>query len=213
MTSTCQNVINRALGKIGIVAAGENPATADNALALRQLRALYRKLRTSGAFGVVYEVIPTEATYRAQENEHIMRRDASVVTITLPETIDNLEAVNDYGNLTYMADENAIRPPRDCSIIIITDLLSTDQTVATDEFIYDGQTKRWRSVNLLNFNEIAPLSHRDENGLASLLAMQLAPEFGQTVPDLVVRDAYHFEEGITHNWSQAGELIIRQDYF
>jgi hypothetical protein len=205
--STCQQIITRALGKLGIVGAGQVPTTDDNALGLQALVALYRHLITAGAFGELYDVIPTGTTYTAAENERVMHD--STLTVVLPTTISNIEAISDYDGTSFVSDENTIRPPRDGSIIV--DINTT--TGVTTDWLYDGQTKTWRKIQGLATTDTAPHSFRDENGLAALLATHLADEFGQQISQTIAKHAFDYQLGLTQNWSQAGSLIPRIDYW
>lgn len=209
MTSTCQTIINRALSKLGIREAGSNPDAADSALGLQGLKSVYRGLITSGALGEMYSVIPVDPTYTAGENERIFRNSEDIETIELPETIAMPVLVSDYGMLSYTTDESSVRPPRDGAVITITDA-STDVTV---DYIYDGQTFKWRDVEGLSLNDIAPLSRRDENGLASMVAIEIADEFGQQVSDRTQKAAMLYVNGLTVNRSQAGTLINPVNYY
>lgn len=206
---TAQQTINRALGKLGILGAGQTPSDDDNELCLRALKGTYRRLRTSGAFGKIYDTIPSADRYEPAENEHVARFNSNVEIIDLPETIANFDETTDYGATTYYEDFTTVRPPRDCSYIAISDPASD----ITEDWIYDGQNKVWRSVERMSFNDPAPLGFRDENGLACLLALAVADDFGVQPSDRIALAARQFEEGITHNWSQAGELTHKRDYF
>jgi hypothetical protein len=205
--STCQQIIARALGKLGIVGAGQTPTTDDNTLGLQALVALYRHLITAGAFGELYDVIPTGTAYTASENERVMHD--STLTVTLPATITNVEAISDYDRVAYIDDEALVRPPRDGSVVV--DINTT--TAITNDWLYDGQNKVWRKIQGLVLSDVAPHSHRDENGLAALLATHLADEFGQQITQTIAKHATDYQLGLTQNWSQAGSLLPRIDYW
>ena len=206
--STVQTVLNRALQKLGVISAGNNPEASDNALALQALKGLFRHYRTSGAFGKVYEVLPTLASYTVLEGDHVIR--SSITTqINLPDTIAADGDFTDYGvEGVFITDQNSIRPPRDMSYASITD----QDTGLTTDYIYDGQIAQWICVETLTYNSICPLSFRDENGLAACLAMHVADEFGQQPTELIMRASNRFEEALAMNWSEAGQAVTRIDY-
>lgn len=207
--ATVQTIINRALAKLGVIGAGEDPEDNDNALCFQALKGVYRHLRTAGAFGTIYEVFPNTESYFANENEHIIRNADVTKVVILPESVANIEGQGDYGVPTFTVDENYVRAPRDMAYIAITD----QATSTTLDYLYDGQNALWRCIETMTLNDVAPLSFRDENGLAACLAMHVADEFGQQVTQLISRSANRFEEGVTQNWSESGQLIQRNDYF
>lgn len=205
--STCQEISTRALQKLGIVGAGATPNAADNALALSALRAVYQKLITGGAFGRLFDVIPNTAMYQANERERIVHDGA--VTVTLPLEIPYYRETDDYGHVTYTGDESYVRPPRDLSVISVVNTTTANSL----DYIYDSRVRNWVEINALTGSSYAPLSQRDENGLTCLLAMNIADEFGQQPTQLMVKAAYEFQTALSHNWSQAGEVLQRPDYF
>lgn len=207
MSSTVQQIINRALGKLGIIEAGGTPTTNDQALALQALKAVYRRLITTGVFGDLIDVIPQMTAYTAGENERIVH-DGSV-TVTLPTELPLFVFGNDYGMVTYSSDNGQVRPPRDGSIVTV----SNTSTGVTTDSIYDGQIKQWISIEGLTATSVAPMSQRDENGLACLLALDLADEFGQQITATMTNAAALYKRHIAYNWSQAGDLIQPKDHF
>lgn len=205
--STCQQVINIAYEKIGVIGAGASPEAGDSARALQSLKSYYQKLINSGAFGSLYDVIPSDTAYEAGENERIVHD--GTVTVTLPEVLPAYYEHSSYGMISLGTDIGQIRPPRDLSVI---SEVRTD-TGAIKDYLYDNRVREWIDVNALVAGDYAPLSHRDEDGLASALAVRVAPHFGQQPSQDVQLAAIRFEEALTHNWSQAGEIIEPRDYF
>ena len=120
--------------------------------------------------------------YTAAENQRVLRTSTHVGSITLPDNI---------------TEDQTSRPPRDCSVVIISDELSG----ATAEFLYDGSVKKWVPLTSLSLTSVAPLATRDPIGLSCLLALELADEYGQTATEMTVRNAARFQMSITHNWS------------
>jgi hypothetical protein len=205
-----QSIINRALRRLGTLGAGATPRDVENQDALDTLRSLYQRWITEGAFGALRDVTPI-GDYVAHENERIFRNSASTANITLPESVANYPSqamVGDYGAGWYSGPiiagiNTPTRLPRDGSVVVIIDAF----TAPTETWIYDGHLKRWCDVTNLDFGAIAPLSERDSSGLAACLAVELADEFGQSVPPLTVNSAQRFQMGLTHNYSVAGDVV------
>lgn len=205
--STCQTVCNLALSKLGIIGAGETPEAADSALALQSLVSYYQKLINAGAFGALVDVIPSTTDYDAGENERIVHD--GTVTVNLPVELPGSYITTDYGRVTYGGDIGSVRPPRDLSVISIVD---TDSGVIEDH-LYDNRLRSWVDVNSLVAGDTAPLSHRDENGLACALALRIADSFNQQPTEAMGRAAVRFEEAICNNWSVSAELVQNPDFF
>ena len=202
--ATCRDIVNGALRKIGKLAGGREPRTQDSTDALEALRGLYRQLITSGAFGRLRDVVPTGTSYTAGENERIFRNSDATISIDLPELVrrddpcrplpyDEEEAYYPNGVI-----DNAMRPPRDCSIVAISDAF-TAQTV---HYIYDGQQRLWTSLDDLALDAAAPLSDRDPEGLKSLLAMQIVDEFGGQLGEMTTRQGMNFQGALITRYSR-----------
>src|SRR5687767_7127764 len=99
---TMQSVAELALGKLGIIGAGETPEAPDLALAIQSLKSYFQKLINSGALGALVDVIPSVTDYEAGENERIVHD--GTVTVTLPVELPNAYQSSDYGWVSYSAD-------------------------------------------------------------------------------------------------------------
>ena len=198
-----ETIIIRSLRRIGVLGAGQSPREIENTDALEGLKNLYQRWINEGAFGSLRDVTPT-SNYIARENERIFRSSSSTLSITLPETVSNgYNHVCDYSDgYSNSVPANDMRLPRDGSVVVIID----PYTAQTQTFIYDGTVKSWCNVTNLKLNDNAPLSDRDTSGLASTLAIELADEYGQPVPEITMFKAAAFQMGLTHNYSQAGEV-------
>ena len=204
-----QTIIIRSLRRIGVLGAGQTPRAIENADALEGLKNLYQRWINEGAFGPLGDVTPT-GDYVARENERIFRNSETVTSISLPEMVsNNWSRVSDYGQLGYQSVPSTnMRLPRDGAVVVIIDGF----TGQTETFIYDGTVKSWCNVTELSLNNNAPLSDRDTSGLASTLAIELADEYGQPVPEITMFKAAVFQMGLTHNYSQAGEVCAPTSY-
>lgn len=212
--ATARDIVNGALRKIGKLAGGREPRTQDSTDALEALRGLYRQLINSGAFGRLRDVVPTGAAYTAGENERVFRNSDVTLSITLPELV---RRDTPCGSLPYDEEEtyypngvidNAMRPPRDCSVVVISDAF-TAQTV---EYIYDGQQKLWTPVDGIELDSVAPLSARDPEGLKGLLAMQIVDEFGGQLGEMTTRQALNYQTALISRYSSSA-TVGRSEYF
>lgn len=208
--ASVRDTINGALRKIGRLAAGREPRTADQQDALSALVGMYRAWINNGSFGRLDDVIP-RADYTARPNQRVFRNSYDVLQISLPETVlgwwrwDCLAQTLSYvdepdrpGNLAYAVT------PSDLSVVVISDaLLGT-----TADFIYDGHTKRWQSLYDLALNDEAPLSFRDPKGLESALATQIVDEFGGDLPQMTARMAATFQSSLATRFSMPREQAV-----
>lgn len=81
-----------------------------------------------------------------------------------------------------------------------------------DEYIFDGHSKKWTTIDDLTLTSAAILANRDPLGLSCALAIELSDEYGQAPTELTVRNAARWQIGITHNWS-AEPVTARGTYF
>lgn len=212
--TTCRNIVNGALRKIGKLAGGREPRAQDSTDALDSLRALYSYLVNSGAFGRMADVVPTGSSYVAGENERIFRNSSETLDITLPELV-RVDAYcsprpypEEYPVYTTDHVNYGMRPPRDCAFVAIQDAF-TAQTV---EYLYDSQLKLWTPIKGLTLDDPAPLADRDADGLKCLLAIRINDEFGGAVGDMTVRQAGQFMQALTVRFSSPS-TIGRTEYF
>lgn len=213
----CRGIVNGALRKCGVLAAGREARSADLEDTFEALKNLYRQLITNGAFGRLCDVIPV-SDYTAFENERIFRNSEAVVSITLPETLANWEYWGDwwiFGRYPYEPVPPAtnainldVRTPRDCAVISIIDKFSG----LNSDFIYDGQRKVWTGISALTIDDEAPLSSRDSQGLQALLAAQIIDEYGNQLGAATVRLAAGFQTGLTNRFSFYDEPVATE-YF
>jgi hypothetical protein len=198
-----QQIITRALRRIGTIGAGQTPNSNDNEDALDTLKSLYQRWITEGAFGTLHDVIAPSGDYIAHENTRVYRNDESTTSILLPETVENKEGYGvDYLNYTNdLCYNRKQRLPRDGSIIVVIDSFTTGAIT----YIYDASIKRWSDITTIDLGDNAPLSERDSSGLAACLAVELADEFGATAPPTTVNSAIRFQMGLTQNYSFESE--------
>lgn len=195
----CLDVISRAMRRIGVLAAGELPRDLEAADALDTLTGIYARLITEGAVGEIHSR-NLAGQITAGENQRIILADTSSV-VTLPETVpenypsSSFDPCDElYGSLFSIGS----RPIRDGAVVVIVNHVT--KTIET--FIRDGQANIWVDIDNLDLTSPAPLSRRDPNGLACMLAIELADEYGQQPSAMTMANAARWQMGITHNWSE-----------
>lgn len=177
----CRGIVNGALRKCGVLAAGREARSADLNDTLEALKGLYRQLINNGTFGRLSDVVPI-TNYVAGENQRIFRNTASVESITLPDLVSV-----DCGDL----------PPLDLSVIVIVDAFGT----LSNTYVYDVPTRAWVGIDGLTVDDEAPLSSRDPLGLQSLLATQIIDEYGNQLGAAALRQAASFQSSLTSRFS------------
>jgi hypothetical protein len=215
--ATCRVIVNAALRKLGVLGAGREPRDVDGQDAFDALRAMYRAMINAGAFGRLCDVIPTGDSYTAKGMERIFRNSDATLSVTLPETVNDTPfgcryygtviTVETVGSETIVTVETAqpvgcVTTPRDCSVVVISDAFAG----TTSDFIYDGHTKRWQSLYDLTVDSEAPLSFRDEQGLASLLATTIADQFGGEISQPTISAARIFQSSLTNRSSMPSPI-------
>lgn len=212
--ATVRATINTALRKLGRLASGREPRPVDQEDAFEAFKGTLRYLITSGAFGRLCETVPL-SDYTARPNERIFVQDDTIV-ITLPDLVQyGYGGPWDYGRpLPYPYSPNQTArdyavPPRDGSVVVIVD----QETGVMNDFIYDGTIKQWMGVNsvLLNvtgasvqpmtIDSQAPMSTRDPQGLAALLATRIADDWGADLAPSTIAQAQHFTSSLVSGFS------------
>lgn len=193
--ATCRLIVNKALRKIGRLGAGREPRVADQTDALAALQGLYGSWVTAGAFGRLEDVIPL-ADCVAGENQRIIR-NASVITVTLPEFVPGYCDPRPYGRERINGDDRSARPPRDGAVIQLKDTNGGQ----VETHIYDGTLRGWARVDRLQLDDEAPRSAADPEGLSAALALELADDFGAEIGPTTTGQARRYIGAMTHSFS------------
>lgn len=207
---SCRDVVNRALRKLGVLRSGGEAKAADAADALASLSSYYMETVTGGALGRVYNVVASAAgDITAYGNQHINVTTEDAVTVDLPATVPwsywwTWMPCRDYGwglHVPFGSDAS-VTVPRDRAVVMVTDQYG--ETRAT--YVYDGTIQRWLRVDGLGLTDEAPLSARDPDGLASLIAMRIADQFGtELLSPLTVRAANRYKMAMVMNYGNADD--------
>lgn len=209
MPQTVRDVGTRAFRKLGVLRAGGTMSSEDAAEALASLVSLYGEWITGGTFGRVVSFPLSQAgSFTATPNTHINVTVDDAVTVDLPATVpacwwDTWRPCRDYGwglNVPYGSDPN-VAMPRDKSVVRVTDQFGEGRAT----YVYDGTVQRWMRVDdSLGLTDEAPLSARNADGLAAVLATRLADQYG---PELLspgtVQAANRYRMALVTNYGNA----------
>jgi hypothetical protein len=227
--SSARQIVNGALRKLGRLAAGREPRSADATDALAALQGLYLSWITSGAFGRLEDVVVT-SDYVARPNQHVIRENDDVQNITLPQFSQDGVWRHSYSDglifdplLDGMGDEilddagqpifpvrvrerqpyERLEPPRDGSVVKITDMVAGK----TETYVFDGAVKEWQSIERLQLDSEAPRSQADPEGLSATLALELADTFGAEVGPTTMRQIARFNINLTQRFGMPREAV------
>lgn len=188
--ATVRDIITRALRKLNEIGEGQPAPTAYQAQScLAGLQGWYDGAVASGLFGRLTDVTTDEA-YDANEFERVTNTTATDVVVTLPTTVED--------TLTCET-----RVPVDlCPIVVI------NPQAGTLNYIYDGMLGQWVGLDALNLDSEAPLSRRGSDGLACLLALEMADEMGGgSVGQVTIARAQAFLSSISQRNSSARRVV------
>ena len=182
---TNRDIITSALKKLGVLRAGGSASDGAATDALSSLSSYYQELITNGTCGRVRN-IPISRSFDGNSgvNQHINVLTEDSVVIDLPSVVpydywNTWRPWRDYGwglNIPFGGDDGDNVPP-DKSVVRITSEFNSDRAT----YIYDGTIQRWMRIDELTLDDEAPLSARNSDGLAAVLALRLADQYGDTL--------------------------------
>jgi hypothetical protein len=221
--ATCRQITNLALRKMGRLGAGRDARTVDATDALEALQSMYVSWIGSGASGRLCDITPTGTSYVARGNERIWRQDSTTLDVTLPELVSyeakcdfGQERVGYYGTVVTIetiggetvVTVDAAQPiaqyavtPRDLSAVVISDAVGG----VTSSWLYDGHIKKWEQIDQLQLDGESPRSTADREGLAALLALELADSYGVDIGPATVRQANRYSVAMTSRYGMRRE--------
>lgn len=144
----CSAIISRALRLSRIVAVGEEPTASELDEGMTVLRSIYQRIADTALAPT--DEIYVDDDYTAGENERVY----STGTVTLPDLIDD-------------GQERRVK-----------DLAAVQYNEGAGWQTWISDRGDWVRVDDLDEADEAPFSNRNEDGLASLVAVELAPTFG-----------------------------------
>lgn len=169
--ATVLETLKSAYRRSGLVAAGVNLNQTQTAVGLERLQALYRGMLASGLLGLFTDVyLEDDTAYEANEQERVY--NGEVATVTFPVTV-----LDDITGKT--------RAPRDGAAIVV---VNPDTNVPVIK-IYDAVLVQWQSIESLTIGVTAPMTHRYDNQIKDLLAVDLLGETPLSPSPKLVRDA------------------------
>lgn len=154
--STALDIVRRALRSIGVIAAGKAPTGADQSDGLERLQSVILGLPGLLHNGRWCEVAVSSA-YTARESDRCTVTAPGVVT--LPTTI---------------TCDGASRQPRD---LAKAQIIGEDATNA-GLWLYSASKGAWAQADALVISSEIPFGAEDDAGLAAILAVDMAAEYG-----------------------------------
>lgn len=192
--TTNRDIVNRAHRKLG---AGGKPGStlpASRAEAgMELLSGMYLEWVQAGVFGRLNNHTAT-ADLTALPGQRIYAQTG--VTISLPSPFNPPyntvpDFIWDYGHPRWNGD-----PP-----LVDKALIAVVQDGVERMYVYKAATGAWVNIADQNLDADFPLDAGLENGTASMLALRLAPEYGQEPSALVVREASNAQVALTHRYN------------
>lgn len=192
---TVRDLIRRALRKLGALASGRDPKANEAQDALESLQALYMELLALGVFGALRDAyVGSAGDYVARPGQRITNFDPAQAIITLPVPGDPDVQDGTYVGWDYGFDHcDADHQLRDGRAIVLINQLTDEQAA----YVYDGMSSTWVNIGILNLDDVAPLYTRYGDGLACVLAIRLADEYGQSPGPGTVQGARNFNISIS----------------
>ncbi len=166
--ATVRSVVTTALRKLRVVYTGRNPTASEAQDGLESLQSFYDEWVSSNKRLTPYIVT---AAYTAEEDQRL--QNASDYTITYPTTVEDRATGED-------------RPVHDRSVVV--DVRSTGPVAK----VYSAQDGAWQQLSGLTLDSEAPFSERGKDGLACVLALRLADDYGKQPTQATIRSAGFF---------------------
>ena len=165
--ATIIDIITRTARAMGIVRSGKVPAGADAEDLLQKLQDAINALpRLRGRWTDV--TLTSAAAYTAKDGERIHTSGYSA-TITLP--------------TTYVDANNVTQRQRDMSRVQIIG------GAQAGLWIYSASNGSWARCDALAVSDESPFGPEDDVGLASLTAVEAAPEYGAELGEITIQRA------------------------
>lgn len=176
-----RTLITRALKKLKVLAAGENPSDGETQDCLQYVLDYYKSACAFGVNGAKIDKY-IEADYTASdENERLTLANDTIV-ITLPNYI------------TISNDTK--RPIKDGAMTVVNVIGQGIKNI----YIYDAHLAKWIDINALTLDSDALYSERLGNGLVALIARLIADEFGVELTQSIISESIEFENALAREF-------------
>ncbi len=198
--ATVRATITRALRKLRILPAGGQPKASELADGVTVVQGLFDGWGSGGMFGRLSTIIGDDGdtvSFGTDEYLEVILWEATVddPAVELPVRVRDI-----------FTDET--RTPPDLSYSEVVD----EETGTRKAFLWDARQARWVRVDNLTADSVMPLSGRGSEGLAAVLAMRMAEEYGAQVGPLVVREAGAFLQAMSTRYGEQRQTNTA-DYF
>lgn len=154
--STCQNIVRRAMRLMGVLTAGQQPSGADATDGMERLQSIILSLPGLTQGGHWREHAASSA-YTAKEGSRITVTAPGAVTLPLTVTCDGYT-----------------RPPRDLAKVQILGASAAN----AGTWLYSATKGVWGKASNMALGDELPFGAEDDEGLAALLAVAWADEYG-----------------------------------
>lgn len=174
--ATCRDIVTLGLRQAAIIGLDETPTDGEATHGLKVLQSYYDNLFKSGPLKPLVRKY-ADADYTANEREHVTAFDAGV-TVTIPDTFTDQET-------------QKTRAPIELATVVVS--------TGGSETNYVFSTGAWESASGLTLSSTAPLSGRDEMGLAADFALFFSEAFGGQVGPATLQMGRNFKRGLMFN--------------
>lgn len=173
--ATCRTIVRRALQKLTVIAAGEEPDASEAELGLSGLQGVFDTYSTNGMFGRLDAFLAGALP-------------SDVLEWALPEPRAPVELP------IRIRDSNgdAVTPP-DLSYSEYVDEATGERRC----YLYDARRGAWGRIDTLTLDSECPLSRRGVEGIAAVLAIAICEDFGATPGPVTLRQAGTFQLGLS----------------
>lgn len=182
MSYSVAEVVNTALKMVGVISPGESPTSDEMEDGRRALVGLYDLWASSGMFGRLDGVLSGGTIY-----------SDDVLEWAAPEVDAPVELP-----VRVKGDDGEPAPPRDLSYIEVV----TEATGERRAYVWDARQGKWARFDALASDDEAPLARRGVRGLAAVLAVDIAGDYGKAAPGPVVRTAAAYRMGLSARYGE-----------
>jgi hypothetical protein len=178
--ATCRAIIKRALQKLAIIAPGNDPEASEADTGLAVVQGLFDGWGSGGMFGRVI-------------NGLAGIDPDTIVSTALPEPGAPVE----LPILVRDSDGEEVPPP-DLAYAEHVDETTSDRRA----YLYDGRMAKWVRVDALTLDSDCPLARRNSEGMAAVVAVAMAEDFGVTPGPRLTVQAGQFLFGMSARYGE-----------